>query len=198
MTIHTIKQARPSDNEVAQLWKLYHAADRVSDRWCCSTVDPIAEELANTELSREEKMFLLRAWQVLVDGFGGYARFIGAFDCYAYNVQDPSVTHVAYKPELVELLTAGELLDVVLEAYAEAQARIAELEDVKSTLFAAQQRIFELEARTLSVKLPDPSSKAFWGGSGKNETFYPSTYKIWVKGSIERAGAIAHVAVKVV
>lgn len=73
-----------------------------------------------------------------------------------------------------------------------------ELEGVKSTLFAAQQRIFELEARTLSVRLPDPSSKAFWGGSGKNETFYPSTYKIWVKESIERAGAIAQVAVKVV
>ncbi|MBA7745221.1 hypothetical protein HV353_21980 (plasmid) [Enterobacter roggenkampii] len=73
-----------------------------------------------------------------------------------------------------------------------------ELDGVNSTLFAAQQRIFELEARTLSVKLPDPSSKAFWGGSGKNETFYPSTYKIWVKESIERAGAIAQVAVKVV
>ncbi|SAH63567.1 Uncharacterised protein [Enterobacter cloacae] len=73
-----------------------------------------------------------------------------------------------------------------------------ELDGVNSTLFAAQQRIFELEARTLSVKLPDPSSKAFWGGSGKNETFYPSTYKIWVKESIERAGAMAQVAVKVV
>lgn len=63
---------------------------------------------------------------------------------------------------------------------------------------ALRQRIAELEARTLSIKLPDPSSKAFWVGSGKNETFYPSTYKIWVKESIERAGAIAHVAVKVV
>lgn len=198
MTTYTLKQARPSDGELGQLWKLYHAADRVTDRWHCSTVGPIAEELANTELSREEKMFLLRAWQVLVDGHGGYSRLLGAFDCYVYNVQDPAVTHVAYKPSLVEQLAAGELLDVLLEAYAEAQARIAELEDVKSTLFAAQQRIFELEARTLSVKLPDPSSKAFWGGTGKNETFYPSTYKIWVKESIERAGAIAQVAVKVV
>ena len=76
-------------------------------------------------------------------------------------------------------------------------ALLDELEDVKSTLFSAQQRIFELEARTLSVKLPDPSSKAFWGGSGKNETFYPSTYKIWVKESIERAGVIAGVLVEV-
>ncbi|EAY4270147.1 hypothetical protein QO951_004326 [Salmonella enterica] len=181
MTTYTLKQARPSDGELGQLWKLYHAADRVTDRWHCSTVGPIAEELANTELSREEKMFLLRAWQVLVDGHCGYSRLMGAFDCYVYNVQDPAVTHVAYKPSLVEQLAAGELLDVLLEAYAEAQARID-----------------ELEARTISVKLPDPSSKAFWGGAGKNETFYPSTYKIWVKESIERAGAIAQVAVKVV
>lgn len=181
MTTYTIKQARPSDDELNQLWKLYHAAERVTDRWHCSTVGPIAEELANTELSREEKMFLLRAWQVLVDGHGGFARLMGAFDCYVYNVQDPAVTHVEYKPSLVELLAAGELVDVLLEAYADAQARIA-----------------ELEARTLSVRLPDPSSKAFWGGTGKNETFYPATYKRWVTESIERAGDIAQVAVKVV
>jgi len=180
MTTYTIKQARPSDSEVAQQWKLYHAADRVSDRWCSNTVGPIADELANTGLSRTEKMFLLRAWQVLVDGHDGYSRFIGAFDCYAYNVQDPAVKHVAYKPELVEQLAAGELLDVVLEAYADARARIA-----------------ELEARTVRIKLPDPSSKAFWGSTGKGETFYPSSYKIWVKEAVERAGTIAQVAIEV-
>lgn len=72
-----------------------------------------------------------------------------------------------------------------------------ELEDVKRTLFAAQQRIFELEARTLSVILPDPSCKAFWGRLGKDETFYPATYKWFVTESIERAGVIAQIAVKV-
>lgn len=180
MTTYTLKQARPSDVEIAQLWKLYHAADRVTDRWHCSTVGPIAEELANTELSREEKMFLLRAWQVLVDGHGGYSRLMGAFDCYVYNVQDPAVTHVAYKPSLVEQLAAGELLDVLLEAYAEAQARIA-----------------ELEARSLRVRLPDPSCKAFWTVYGEKETFLPCAYKRWIKESIEHAGIIAKVPVKV-
>ncbi|MCB4615316.1 hypothetical protein [Enterobacter asburiae] len=180
MTTYTLKQARPSDVEIAQLWKLYHAADRVTDRWHCSTVGPIAEELANTELSREEKMFLLRAWQVLVDGHGGYSRLLGAFDCYVYNVQDPAVTHIAYKTSLVEQLAAGELLDVLLEAYGDALARIA-----------------ELEARTLKVELPDPSCKAFWADYGKGETFIQSTYKRWIKDAIERAGDIAQVAVKV-
>ena len=60
-----------------------------------------------------------------------------------------------------------------------------------------KRKCAELEDRTLSFKLPDPSSKAFWGGSGKNETFYPSTYKVWVKEGIERAGVIAGIKVEV-
>lgn len=200
-TVHVMKQARPGDDELAQLWKLYHAAERVEDRWCRNTVDPIAEELANTELSREEKMFLLRAWQVLVDGHGGYARLMGAFDCYVYNVQDPAADHVAYKPELAKALNDGNLFDVILEAYAEAQETIEALKsgmEAMATIYEAQKaRISELEARTLSVKLPDPSSKAFWGGTGKNETFYPSTYKRWVAEAIEQAGSLAQVAIEV-
>lgn len=197
MTIHKLKQTRPTDDEVAQLWKLYHAAERVTDRWHGSTVGPVAEELASTELSREEKMFLLRAWQVLVDGHLGFSRLMGSFDTYVYNVQDPDIGYVDYKPELAIAINNGQLFGVLLEAYGEALERIAELESVKNTLFAAQQRIFELESRTLKVKLPDPSSKAFWGGTGKAETFYPSTYRIWVKEAVERAGTIAQVNVEV-
>lgn len=281
-TVHVIKQARPGDDELAQLWKLYHAAERVETRWCRNTVGPIAEELANTGLSREEKMFLLRAWQVLVDGHGGYARLMGAFDCYVYNVQDAAADHVAYKPKLAQAINDGNLFDVILEAYAESRETIEALKsgmeamatiydaqkvriaDLSSAIIApgvmrcagcgfvltknninmsagtitagdsktepcpngcgplwpitwkenalesrddsekwfeelqsARKRIAELEARTLSVKLPDPSSKAFWGGTGKNETFYPSTYKHWVAEAIEQAGTIAQVAIEV-
>lgn len=66
-----------------------------------------------------------------------------------------------------------------------------ECEEARRLLAASQQKTL------LSVQLPDPSSKAFWGGSGKNETFYPSTYQIWVKEAIERAAFIAGVAVEV-
>lgn len=62
---------------------------------------------------------------------------------------------------------------------------------------AAERRVNELEARTLSFKLPDPSSKAFWGGTGKNETFYSSTYKRWLTEAIERAGIIAGVKIEI-
>lgn len=62
---------------------------------------------------------------------------------------------------------------------------------------AAERKVSELEARTLSFTLPDPSSKAFWGGTGKNETFYPSTYKRWLIEAIECAGVIAKVKTEV-
>lgn len=62
---------------------------------------------------------------------------------------------------------------------------------------AAERKVSELEARTLSFTLPDPSSKAFWGGTGKNETFYPSTYKRWLTEAIESAGIIARIKIEV-
>lgn len=85
---------------------------------------------------------------------------------------------------------------------ADADKRIAELEktlrETEESLISATDLIAELEARTLSFKLPEPSSKAFWGGVGKNETFYPSTYKLWLKEAIERAGIIAGVKIEVI
>ena len=51
--------------------------------------------------------------------------------------------------------------------------------------------------KTLTVTLPDTSSKAFWSGSVKNEVFYPETYKRWVKEAIERACVITGISVVV-
>ncbi|HHT0956257.1 hypothetical protein [Enterobacter kobei] len=134
----TIKQWRPDPEETANMWKLFSAASRVQDRWSTNTVPQIAEELASTTLSREEKQFLLRAWQMLVDDKAGFGRFMGAFDCYVHNVQDPAAEYVAYKPELKACIEDGLIFDVLLEAYQH-----------------AQQRIQELEALTFTVNLPD-------------------------------------------
>ncbi|MGU6927936.1 hypothetical protein ACV2FZ_21610, partial [Salmonella enterica subsp. enterica serovar Cubana] len=54
--------------------------------------------------------------------------FMGAFDTYVYNMQDPDDDCVAWKPELSKLLCDGQLLDVVIDAYQSARQRIAELE----------------------------------------------------------------------
>ena len=51
--------------------------------------------------------------------------------------------------------------------------------------------------KPLTITLPDASSKAFWSGTGKGETFHPETYKRWVKEAIERACAIASIEVRV-
>ncbi|HIH8281399.1 hypothetical protein [Escherichia coli] len=125
----TIKMWRPTKKETDNLWKLYHAAVRLQDRWHSNTVPVIAEELSATDLTRHEKMFLLRAWQMLVDDHARLDRFLGAFDTYLLNFQDPDAEHVAYKPELRQLLEKGDLFDVVLEAYGEALDRIESLEE---------------------------------------------------------------------
>lgn len=51
--------------------------------------------------------------------------------------------------------------------------------------------------KPLTITLPDASSKAFWSGTGKGQTFHPETYKRWVKEAIERACAIASIEVRV-
>ncbi|ELV3389691.1 hypothetical protein SGI62_003594 [Enterobacter hormaechei] len=50
--------------------------------------------------------------------------------------------------------------------------------------------------KPLTIKLPDISSKAFWSGTGKNETFHPETYRRRVKEAIEISCTIARVDVE--
>ncbi|MDT7360434.1 hypothetical protein RQM69_10710 [Citrobacter freundii] len=129
MTVHTIKQCRPDQKETEYFWKLFHAAQRNDARWHGSESSIIADELSRTDLDRNQKLFLLRAWQVLVDDKGGFGRFMGAFDTYVYNMQDPDDDCVAWKPELSKLLCDGQLLDVVIDVYQSARQRVAELEE---------------------------------------------------------------------
>lgn len=51
--------------------------------------------------------------------------------------------------------------------------------------------------KPLTITLPDISSKAFWSGAGKNETFHPETYRRWAKEAIERACIIASIDAEV-
>ncbi|WP_249415063.1 hypothetical protein [Citrobacter sp. RHBSTW-00944] len=156
MTVHTIKQCRPDQKETEYFWKLFHAAQRNDARWHGSEISNIADELSRTDLDRNQKLFLLRAWQVLVDDKGGFGRFMGAFDTYVYNMQDPDDDCVAWKPELSKLLCDGQLLDVVIDAYQ-----------------SARQHIAELEARTVKLpeyrNSPDMHTKQFYEAIGFNQ-----------------------------
>lgn len=151
MTVHTLKQCRPDQEETEYFWKLFHAAQRNDARWHGSEISIIADELSRTDLDRNQKLFLLRSWQVLVDDKGGFGRFMGAFDTYVYNMQDPDDDCVAWKPELAQILNDGNCFDVLLDAYQEAQQRIAKLERANAAQddhFNQQQdRIDVLERR---------------------------------------------------
>ncbi|EDS7409397.1 hypothetical protein AAK01_004711, partial [Salmonella enterica subsp. enterica] len=141
----------PDQEETEYFWKLFHAAQRNDARWHGSEISIIADELSRTDLDRNQKLFLLRSWQVLVDDKGGFGRFMGAFDTYVYNMQDPDDDCVAWKPELAQILNDGNCFDVLLDAYQEAQQRIAELERANAAQddhFNQQQdRIDVLERR---------------------------------------------------
>lgn len=54
-----------------------------------------------------------------------------------------------------------------------------------------------VEKKSLTITLPDITSKAFWSGTGKSETFHPETYRRWVKEAIERYCVIAGIGVEV-
>ncbi|HFK9525419.1 TPA: hypothetical protein ACG0T3_004094 [Citrobacter farmeri] len=167
MTVHTLKQCRPDQEETEYFWKLFHAAQRNDARWHGSEISIIADELSRTDLDRNQKLFLLRAWQVLVDDKGGFGRFMGAFDTYVYNMQDPDDDCVAWKPELAKLLQDGNLFDVVLTAYQEAchegsvnwEAAVSLSEEnveLKRKLYAAENRIAELQSVNDELKkFPD-------------------------------------------
>ncbi|MHC8703564.1 hypothetical protein [Salmonella enterica] len=142
MTVHTLKQCRPDQEETEYFWKLFHAAQRNDARWHGSEISIIADELSRTDLDRNQKLFLLRSWQVLVDNKGGFGRFMGAFDTYVYNMQDPDDDCVAWKPELTQILNDGNCFDVLLDAYQEAQQRIVELEAKLETADRLQDGAF--------------------------------------------------------
>ena len=184
MTVHTLKQCRPDQEETEYFWKLFHAAQRNDSRWHGSEISIIADELSRTDLDRNQKLFLLRAWQVLVDDKGGFGRLMGAFDTYVYNMQDPDDDCVAWKPELAKLLQDGNLFDVVLTAYQEAchegivnwEAAVSLSEEnveLKRKLYAAENQIAELEARTVKLpeyrNSPDMHTKQFYEAIGFNQ-----------------------------
>lgn len=158
-----IKMVRPDEDEMSYFWKLFHAAQRVEDRWGHG-LSEIAEELSHCpDMTREQKLFLLRAWQVLAADKGGFGRLMGAYDTYVYNLQDPDKDYVTWKPEFIELLGAGELLPIVLDAYSEAQNRISELEQqladsrheftaADSTADVLQMRLEKMAAENAGLK----------------------------------------------
>lgn len=80
----------------------------------------------------------------------------------------------------------------------------AELNEEESEMFAEGYNAAQLQSgndvttgKSLTITLPDISSKAFWNGTGKSEVFHPEVYRRWVQEAIERACVIAGICVEV-
>lgn len=151
-----VRIARPDAKELKLLWKLFHAAEKVEDRWCDITIRPIYEELKNTELSNDEKRFILRAWQVLVDGHLGFSRLMTAYDTYVHTMQDPNDKYVSFKPELVGAFNDAALLPVYEEAYGSA---LQEIERLKSQDYTSEL-VMLVKQLAYSIRQVKPEHKA--------------------------------------
>nr|WP_261400108.1 Lar family restriction alleviation protein [Citrobacter werkmanii] len=91
-------------------------------------------------------------------------------------------------PETLDAMTAAECLQPLRKVC---------LNRFNSRASMLQAGNDSSNGKPLTITLPDASSKAFWSGTGKGETFHPETYKRWVKEAIERACAIARIDVEV-
>ncbi|ATM86179.1 hypothetical protein [Yersinia frederiksenii] len=145
-----VKMARPSADEVESLYKLFHASEAAEDRWNRESSEQFLERLDDQDISDEERAFIAAAWDSLVQGHGGFGRFMGAYDTLIYNFQDPNADYVAAHPKFNILLTESELFPVVLEGYREAKATIADLEKKNQILVAENTQLQERAARELS------------------------------------------------
>ncbi|CNH83701.1 Uncharacterised protein [Yersinia frederiksenii] len=198
----TVKMARPSADEVKSLYKLFHATEAAEDRWNRESSEQFLERLDDQDISDEERAFIAVAWDSLVQGHGGFGRFMGAYDTLIYNFQDPDADHVAIHPKFNDLFTESELLPVVLESYADARNTVAELENERDaalnacdliaealgitgavsgdTIARVQQLVAELEAAQFEIKeltrrleTPVPLPKsAYFKNSAENIPFF--------------------------
>lgn len=141
--IISVKMARPSEDEVKSLWKLFHATEAAEDRWHRESSEQFLERLDDRDISDEERAFIAVAWDSLVQGHGGFGRFMGAYDTLIYNFQDPNTDYVATHPKFNALFTESELLPVVLEGYLDARNTIAELENERDSALNACSLIAE-------------------------------------------------------
>lgn len=128
----TLKMARPSADEVESLWKLLHATEAVEDRWNRESSEQFLERLNDQDVSDEERAFIAIAWDSLVQGYGGFGRFIGTYETLIYNFQDPDADHVAIHPKFNALLAESALLPVVSEGYTDARNSIVEIENERN------------------------------------------------------------------
>ncbi|HDL7813865.1 TPA: hypothetical protein PXP47_003913 [Yersinia enterocolitica] len=146
----SVKMARPSEDEMKSLRELFHATEAAEDRWHSESSEQFLERLDEQDISDEERTFIAIAWDSLVQGHGGFGRFIGAYETLIYNFQDPDADYVATHPKFNALLTESELLPVVLEGYHEAKNTIADLEEKNQILAAENILLQEKAARELS------------------------------------------------
>ena len=117
MATVSVRMAAASSDDIKLAWAVYRAAQRLQyENWNYS-----ARDIDFKNLSRAERLFFLRCYKFAVEE-GAFNRIFGGYETLFANVCDPTSDVLEFKPSLAQQLQDGELLPVVLEAYAEARS----------------------------------------------------------------------------
>ena len=140
----TVKMSIPDKRELDALYDLGHAGEALQDRFTRDTTDYLADMLENVkdDLSDEDYAFLMKAWSVLVDNPGGLFRLLGAYSTWQHTCQHPGLDYVEFSAPYRQAFEDAALMDVYKEAYLEAQARVAFLEN-SFVIFKAEDLLNE-------------------------------------------------------
>ncbi|TCL06845.1 hypothetical protein [Sodalis ligni] len=105
------------------IWAVFRAAQRVDSRYgYWLTVDALAAELKSTSMDRQERLLLLRAWQLLAWNQGTFGRLWSGYGAMYSYLCDQDMDYLEINQQIRRSSDDAELLPVVIEAYEEACA----------------------------------------------------------------------------
>lgn len=114
-TVH-VSMAAAGGDDIENAWAVHRAAGMCRyESW-----NQCASDINFEQLTRKEKLFFLRCWKFAVEN-GSFMRIFGGYETMFDNLCDPTSAALALKPEIGKRLEDGELLPVLIEAYAEAK-----------------------------------------------------------------------------
>lgn len=116
-----IQVASIGDTDEKLIWAVHRASTRVDTRWGGLSVGQLSEELNCTDLDKNEKFLLLRAWQFLATQQATFFRLWSGYDAMYRSLCDQSLDYLDCKPEIKQLEEDSSLLSVYAEAYEEAR-----------------------------------------------------------------------------
>jgi hypothetical protein len=121
-----MKVAAISKKDERLIWAVHRATQLVDSRYhYWLTVDCLAAELKITNLPRNERLLLLRAWQLLAWNQGTFGRLWSGYGAMYSSLCDQDLDFLDVNQKITRASEDAELLPVMIEAYEEARTNLS-------------------------------------------------------------------------